>query len=58
MGVFESNRITKAGEQLLAGDIDGTDYKSIKTEAGETLAVLEAKIDELSNTTLYEHRGG
>jgi site-specific DNA recombinase len=47
----ESNRITKARELLLAGDIDGTDYKSIKTEAEGKIAILEAKIEELSNTS-------
>ncbi len=47
----ESNRITKARELLLAGDIDGTDYKTIKTEAEGKIAVLEAKIEELSNTS-------
>ncbi|MBE9665682.1 recombinase family protein [Mucilaginibacter boryungensis] len=40
------NRITKARELLLTGDLDGSDYKTIKTESEHRIAVLEAKLSE------------
>ena len=41
-----SNRITKARELLLNGDLDGSDYKTIKTESEHQIAILEAKLAE------------
>ncbi len=41
-----NNRITKARELLLMGDIDGADYKTIKSDGENRIAVLEAKLAE------------
>lgn len=40
----QNNRITKARELLLKGDIDGADYKIVKSEAERKIATLEAKL--------------
>lgn len=40
----QNNRITKARELLLKGDIDGADYKIVKNEAEQKIATLEAKL--------------
>jgi len=42
-----NNKLTKARELLLNGDIDGADYKSIKSENEHKINVLEAKVSEL-----------
>jgi site-specific DNA recombinase len=47
----EHNRITKARELLLSDIIDGTDFKAVKTEAEHNIAVLEAKMNDLENTS-------
>ena len=44
-----NNRITKARELLLAGDIDGSDYKTIKTDCERQIIVLEAKIGSITD---------
>jgi site-specific DNA recombinase len=43
-----NNRLTKARELLLNGDIDGNDYKTIKAEAESNINALEGKIADLS----------
>jgi len=48
----QNNRITKARELLLSGDIDGTDYKTIKTEAEKKIFLSEAKLSELPSKTI------
>ena len=48
----QNNRITKARELLLAGDIDGTDYKTIKVEAERTIMRLEANLTEIPSNTM------
>jgi hypothetical protein len=40
------SRTTKARELLLNGDIDGADYKTIKSENEYKVNVLEAKLSE------------
>ncbi|XHR95522.1 recombinase family protein [Mucilaginibacter sp. UC70_90] len=47
-----SNRITKARELLLTGDLDGSDYKTIKTESEHRITVLEAKLAEAPVTAI------
>ena len=42
----------KAKELLLTGDLDGSDYKTIKTESGHRIAVLEAKLAEAPVTAI------
>ncbi len=42
-----NNRQTKARELLLNGDIDGIDYKAIKTETEQKINVLGAKLSEI-----------
>jgi site-specific DNA recombinase len=44
-----SNRLTKARELLLSDAIDAADYKSIKSETENKIAILEAKISEAGN---------
>lgn len=39
-----NGRISKARELLLCGDIDGSDYKTIKSENEYKINVLEAKL--------------
>jgi site-specific DNA recombinase len=41
-----NSRIAKARELLLSGDIDGADYKTIKSENEYKINVLEAKLSE------------
>ena len=41
-----NSRIAKARELLLNGDIDGADYKTIKSENEYKINVLEAKLAE------------
>lgn len=42
-----NNKITKARELLLEGDIDASDFKAIKSEAEYKIRVLESKISDL-----------
>ena len=42
-----NKRITQGRELLLSGDIDGPDYKIIKSDAEQKIAVLEAKLSEI-----------
>ena len=44
-----NNRVTKGRELLLAGDIDGVDFKTIKTECEKQIAFLEAKLNEITD---------
>ena len=43
-----NHKIKTARELLLKGDIDGTDYKTIKTESEEQITSLEVKLFEAS----------
>lgn len=45
--IAHRNRLTKARELLLNGDIDAADYKTIKMDAEHKIMVLEAKLMEL-----------
>ena len=45
-----NGRIAKARELLLNGDIDGADYKTIKSENEYKINVLEAKLAEAATT--------
>jgi hypothetical protein len=42
-----NKRITQGRELLLSSDIDGTDYKIIKSDAEQKIAVMEAKLAEI-----------
>ena len=43
----ENNRVRKARELLLAGDIDGGDFKIIKSESEKKIERFEAKLSEV-----------
>ena len=43
----ENSRVRKARELLLIGDIDGGDYKVIKSESERKVEILEAKLSEV-----------
>jgi hypothetical protein len=43
----ENNKVRKARELLLGGDIDGGDYKIIKSESEHKIEILEAKLSEV-----------
>jgi site-specific DNA recombinase len=43
----ENNKVRKARELLLSGDIDGADYKIIKTESERRVEILEAKLSQV-----------
>lgn len=45
-----NDKIARARELLLIGDIDGEDYKTIKLEAGSRINILEAKLAETITT--------
>jgi site-specific DNA recombinase len=44
-----NGRITKGRELLLAGDIDGVDFKTIKTDCEKQISMLEAKLNAVSD---------
>ncbi len=44
-----NNKLAKARELLLSGDIDGGDYKIIKTECENKVNILEGKLSTTSN---------
>ncbi|GAA4907525.1 hypothetical protein GCM10023313_07960 [Mucilaginibacter defluvii] len=44
-----NNRVTKARELLLNGDLDAGDYRTVKTDAEREMQVLEGKIADLRN---------
>lgn len=46
----QQNRLAKARELLLSGDIEPADYKVIKTENEHKMNMLEAKLAELSGS--------
>lgn len=46
-----NNRVTKARELLLSGDLDGADYREIKSESERKVATLESKVLELNKGT-------
>ncbi|MBK1439780.1 recombinase family protein [Parapedobacter sp. ISTM3] len=46
----QTNRINKARELLLKGDLDALDYKQIKSSGEETINKLEAKITQYSSS--------
>jgi site-specific DNA recombinase len=43
----ENNKVRKARELLLGRDIDGADYKIIKSESEHKAEILEAKLSEI-----------
>jgi len=45
----QQNRLTKARELLLSGDIDPADYKTMKTEYEKKIAMLEAKLSQFTS---------
>jgi site-specific DNA recombinase len=47
-----NNKLTKARELLLNGDIDGVDYKTIKSENEHKINVLEAKLSEMGTEVI------
>jgi len=47
-----NNRLSKARELLLSGDLDGTDYKEIKAESEKKIAYLEGKAIDLNRGTI------
>jgi site-specific DNA recombinase len=47
-----SNKLSKARELLLGGDIDGTDYKDIKAECERKLALTEAQLADLGRNSI------
>ncbi|MDN3586076.1 recombinase family protein [Pedobacter aquatilis] len=51
----EHNRITKARELLLIGDMDGVDFKAIKSESEQRILVLEAKLETLRNAAFIDY---
>ena len=42
-----NNRITKGRELLLSGDIDGVDFKTIKSDCEKQIMILEAKLNDV-----------
>ena len=42
-----NNRITKARELLLCGDIEATDFRTIKIDCEKQITVLEAKLNSI-----------
>lgn len=46
-----NDRVGKGRALLLSGDIDGVDFKSIKSECEKQIAVFEAKIGSMSEET-------
>ena len=46
-----SSRLTKARDLLLSGDLDGADYKEIKSESERKIAYLEGKALDLNTGT-------
>lgn len=48
----QSNKMTKARELLLSGDIDPSDYKTIKGECEKKITVLEAELSDVSANQL------
>lgn len=45
-----NNKITKSRELLMNDDIDASDYKKIKSEAEQKIAVLDAKVASVPDT--------
>ncbi len=45
----ETNRLSKARELLLKGDIDGEDYKQIKTESNRKIDEMEKRLSALGS---------
>ncbi|WP_029277765.1 hypothetical protein [Pedobacter borealis] len=43
-----NNKLTRARELLLLGDIDGNDYKTLKLECKDNVVRTEAKLDEIA----------
>jgi site-specific DNA recombinase len=43
----ENNKVKKARELLLDGDIDGADYKIIKSESERKIEILEARLSDV-----------
>jgi len=51
-----TNRLTRARELLLAGDLDGTEYRNIKAECEQKINLLEAQLAELSTPAYRPNR--
>lgn len=47
----QQNRLSKARELLLTGDIDPADYKTMKAEYERKIAMLEAKLSQFANNS-------
>ena len=45
-----SLKLVKARELLLSGDIDGGDYRIIKSDCGNKINILEVKLNSLTDT--------
>ncbi|MBT2560649.1 hypothetical protein J7E50_07370 [Pedobacter sp. ISL-68] len=43
-----NNKLARARELLLLGDIDGNDYKTLKLECEENITKTEAKLEEIT----------
>ena len=48
----QSNKMTKGRELLLTGDIEPSDYKTIKAECEKKIAILEAELSDVSANQL------
>jgi site-specific DNA recombinase len=46
-----NSRLSKARELLFSGDLDGTDYKEIKSEAERKIAYLDGRVLDLNKGT-------
>ncbi|MDA9555525.1 hypothetical protein N9R54_04750 [Pelobium sp.] len=44
-----NNRISQGRELLLSGDIDGDDYRIIKSDAENKINILSAKLEDIPN---------
>src|SRR5690606_868077 len=47
----QHNRLAKARELLLSGDIDPADYKTMKTEHEKKVAMLEGKLSQFADNS-------
>lgn len=45
----QQNRLSKARELLLTGDIDPADYKTMKVEYEKKIAMLDAKLNQFAS---------
>jgi len=52
----ESNKLARARELLLMGDIDGTDFKEIKSACEKRILAIESHLAELGKTKLSKNQ--